>query len=212
MSEAGSSSAGRVSGDAPLRSTVAVPVAILGVAVAARFSIPVPASDVPQSLQTLAVLLVGAWLGPAAGALALGAYVVVGAAGLPVFADGAAGPAVLTGPTAGYLAGFIAGAAVAGWGARRLTAVTDARSVQGGAVRAALFLLVGLTVHALILGFGWIRLAGMIGAEAAWSGGVSPFLAGAVAKSAIATVVWEASRSLGVGRSGPWGGAQEGGS
>ena len=81
--------------------------AVVAVALAAQVSVAIPGSPVPQSLQTLAVVLVGAWLGPVRGGAALILYVAIGAVGAPVFADGAAGAAHLSGPTSGYLAGFV---------------------------------------------------------------------------------------------------------
>jgi biotin transport system substrate-specific component len=77
-------------------------------------------SGVPITLQTLAVLLAGAALGPWRGAGAVVLYLVVGSAGAPIFAGRSAGPAVWTGPTAGFLAGFVAAAFVAGWLVRRM--------------------------------------------------------------------------------------------
>lgn len=64
------------------------------------------AGPVPITLQTFGVLLSGAVLGARRGFLAVLLYVVVGAAGLPIFSGGAAGLGVLAGPTAGYLVGF----------------------------------------------------------------------------------------------------------
>jgi len=61
---------------------------------------------VPITLQTFAVLLSGAVLGARRGFLAVMLYLVVGAAGLPVFTGGAAGLAPFAGPSAGYLIAF----------------------------------------------------------------------------------------------------------
>ena len=61
------------------------------VAVSAQVSATIPGSAVPQSAQTLAVLVVDAFLGARDGALSLTAYLVVGGMGVPVFADGASG-------------------------------------------------------------------------------------------------------------------------
>lgn len=58
----------------------------------------------------LAPLVLGAWQGMLANAL----YVLAGLFGLPVFAGGASGPAVLLGPTGGYLVGYILGSFVVG--------------------------------------------------------------------------------------------------
>jgi biotin transport system substrate-specific component len=76
-------------------------------AVAAQIAIPV--KPVPFTLQTMVVLLSGAFLGARYGALSQVIYLAMGIIGLPVFAqvpDGAAGFARLLGPTGGYLLAF----------------------------------------------------------------------------------------------------------
>lgn len=169
--------------DAP-RALGAIVVAVLAVAVAARFDVPVPGSPVPQSLQTLAVVLAGAALGAGRGAFALLLYVVVGALGLPVFADGASGFSAVTGPTGGYLAGFVAGAAVVGWmapGAERAAASAFARVAVAA-----------LGAHLVILACGWARLSLLLGGGEAFAAGVAPFLVGGVAKSLVAGGLWVA--------------------
>lgn len=76
---------------------------------------PIPiAGPVPITLQTLGVALAGLVLGPVRGLLAVLLYLVVGFAGLPVFAGGAAGLAVLGKASAGYLLSFPIAALVAG--------------------------------------------------------------------------------------------------
>ena len=163
------------------RSVGTVLAGVAAVALAARVSVPVPGSAVPQSLQTLAVVLVGARLGPARGAAALAAYLLVGALGLPVFADGAAGPAYATGPTAGYLSGFVAGAAFVGWWVRQSWGTTFASVLTGMA-----------TAHLVILAVGWLRLASTLGAPTAFATGVAPFLWGGLVKSGVGALVWVA--------------------
>lgn len=77
-------------------------------------AIPVGALGVPITLQTLAIsltaLVLGAWRGAAAAAL----YVLVGLAGVPVFAKFSGGIGVLAGPSAGYLLAFPLAALVTG--------------------------------------------------------------------------------------------------
>lgn len=68
---------------------------------------------VPITGQTLAVLMLAALLGARRGALAVIAYLAQGLAGLPVFAM-INGPMAFTGPTGGYLIGFIPAAYVTG--------------------------------------------------------------------------------------------------
>ena len=76
--------------------------------------IPLGFTPVPITLQTLAVLLSGAMLGPYYGALAMILYVTVGALGLPVFAGGGSGIGALLGPTGGYVFSYFIAAFVIG--------------------------------------------------------------------------------------------------
>ena len=95
-------------------------------ALAAQIVIPI--GPVPITGQTFAVLLTGALLGSRLGALAMIAYLVEGASGLPFFYGGHGGLGHLLGPTGGYLvafpaAAFITGAfAEHGWDRRFFTA------------------------------------------------------------------------------------------
>ena len=89
------------------------------IALSAQVAFPLPFSPVPVTGQTFGVLLVASLLGRARGTAAVLAYLAEGAAGLPVFAGAAAGPAKLIGPTGGYLTGFVLGAYVCGWLAER---------------------------------------------------------------------------------------------
>ena len=88
-------------------------------AIAAQFRLDLPFTPVPITGQTFAVLLVGAVLGSRLGGAALLAYWGEGAIGLPVFAGGTGGWGVITGPTGGYIVGFIIAAFVVGWLAER---------------------------------------------------------------------------------------------
>ena len=78
-------------------------------AVCAWIAIP---TQPPFTLQTLGVFLSVGLLGGRRGAAAVGLYLLVGAAGLPVFAGFTGGAGVLLGATGGYLAGFLASAVV----------------------------------------------------------------------------------------------------
>jgi biotin transport system substrate-specific component len=74
----------------------------------------IPMVPVPITMQTFAVLLVGSALGPARGAVSLGLYLVLGVAGLPVFAGNASG-SLFALPSGGYIVGFVVAAVVVGW-------------------------------------------------------------------------------------------------
>ncbi|HEY5516003.1 MAG TPA: biotin transporter BioY [Pengzhenrongella sp.] len=78
-------------------------------------SITVAGMAVPITLQTFGVLLAGVVLGARRGALAVLLYLAVGLAGLPVFAQGTGGLAVVTKPSFGYLIAFPLAAALAGY-------------------------------------------------------------------------------------------------
>lgn len=76
-------------------------------AISAQISIPI--KPVPFTLQTVIVLLAGAFLGAKNGAYSQLIYIFLGAIGLPIFAqtaDGTMGFARLIGPTGGYLLAF----------------------------------------------------------------------------------------------------------
>ncbi|MFC8191116.1 biotin transporter BioY [Cellulomonas sp. NPDC057328] len=80
---------------------------------------PIPTgSGVPITLQTFGVILAGLVLGPLRGFLAVTLYLVVGLAGVPVFAELTGGLGVLGKPSVGYLLSFPLAAAVAGLLAR----------------------------------------------------------------------------------------------
>lgn len=83
-------------------------------------AIPVGPLGVPITLQTLAVALTGLVLGPWRGFLATTLYLVVGFAGLPVFAQGASGLGVFAKMSIGYLLAFPLAALLVGLLAERV--------------------------------------------------------------------------------------------
>ena len=88
---------------------------VAGVALTALSAqLSIPALPVPFTFQTLAVLVIGSTYGAARGAITMGAYALVGALGLPVFADASSGLNVLFGYSGGFIIGFIFAAALAG--------------------------------------------------------------------------------------------------
>lgn len=89
------------------------------IAFSAQVAVPLPFTPVPITGQTFAVLLVGAALGAARGGASGALYLGLGVVGLPVYADGTHGLAVVTGATGGYLVAFPLAAALTGHLAER---------------------------------------------------------------------------------------------
>ena len=71
-------------------------------AVMSQVSLPMP-TGVPITVQVFAVALVGVILGWKRGVLAVLVYILIGAVGVPVFANFKGGLSILTGLTGGYI-------------------------------------------------------------------------------------------------------------
>lgn len=125
-----------------LNPAIGVGLALLGACLTglcAQVRIQTPISPVPFTGQVLSVLLCGAILGGSYGGLSQAIYVTLGALGMPWYAGGAAGIAVLTGLTGGYLCGFVLAASWVGWATRHSR---EARTYAG----LVLVMLVGLAI------------------------------------------------------------------
>lgn len=84
-------------------------------ALCAQVSIKLPFTPVPISLAPHVAIFLGAFLGRKLGTMAVIAYLIQGAIGLPVFSGGSFGFAHLLGPTGGYLLGYAAAAFATGY-------------------------------------------------------------------------------------------------
>ena len=167
------------------RTVVLVALGTALLALSAKINLPLP--YVPMTLQTLVVLMIGAAYGWRLGSATVIAYLAEGAIGLPVFAGPVGGLAPLLGPTAGYLAGFVAAAFITGWLSER----GWDRSVP------RLFVAMGLG-HIVILaaGFAWLAFGMKLGAEKAWLVGIVPFVAASVIKNALGAAFVPAIRHM----------------
>ena len=152
-------------------------------AVSAQFKIPL--YPVPVTGQTLVVLLIGMTYGPRLGGITMAAYLFEGAIGLPVFAGGNAGMAVLFGPTGAHLFGLLLAAVAMGYLAER------------GMGRSVISTVIAMVIGNMVIylcGASW--LAGFIGFGKAMVAGVLPFLYGDALKLAVAagliTLAWRA--------------------
>ncbi len=170
------------------REALLIVAGALWVALLAQVRIPLPFTPVPITGQTFAVLLVGAALGAGRGAAALMLYLTMGLGGLPVFAGGAAGFAHLTGPTGGYLIGFVLAAYVIGRMAERGLERTIRTSFLPFLVGTAIIYLAGVS---------WLAL--YIGLPAAVEKGLLPFLIGDALKLLLASIALPSAWKLAQG-------------
>jgi biotin transport system substrate-specific component len=146
--------------------------------------IQIPMFPVPMTLQTFAVLLVAATLGAGRASISLATYLAMGAAGLPVFASAKTLSGVL--PTAGYLIGFVAAAAVIG-------ALANRGWTKNPLKLALAFALGSVVIYAL--GVSGLMITLGLTLDQALAGGVYPFLIGdlvkAIAAAALVPLAWK---------------------
>lgn len=162
--------------------------------VAAAAQITVPMWPVPMTLQTLAVLAIGAAYGARLGAGTLLLYAIEGAVGLPFFAGGKSGVAdskldyFLPSGSMGYVVGFILAAFVVGKLVETGWATTTVKAVVATLVGAAVLYVPGL----IWLGIWAAKTQGMdagAATQAAIGWGLTPFLFGDAVKAIIAGLV-----------------------
>lgn len=81
-------------------------------AVCSWISIPAPAPLVPFTMQTFGVFITLLMLGGKRGGMSILTFILMGAVGLPVFAEFSGGIGVLFGTTGGYIIGFLLAAPI----------------------------------------------------------------------------------------------------
>ncbi|MBO6514059.1 MAG: biotin transporter BioY [Phycisphaerales bacterium] len=165
---------------------LSIPAATLFTAILAQIAIPTAPLGIPISLQSLAVLLTAMALGPKLGSISMTLYLITGAIGVGVFAEGESGWLSIIGQTGGYLIGFVACQPFAHWIIRRKD-----KSIRGWL---AIFV-AGLVVHAIIFAIGvpwlwFIRNNDSASDPMSWSTalyyGMVVFIPGMLLKSGIA--------------------------
>ena len=152
----------------------------------AQIAIPVPGSPVPVTGQTLGVLLLTTSYGATLGTTTFLMYLLVGALGTPVFANGGSGIDRIVGATGGYLVGMLLTSALLGY--------LGGRKWDQKFKTALPAMLIG---NALTFGLGLLWLHQYTGKDWAWtiSAGFTPFIIGEILKIAIAgtslPLIWQ---------------------
>jgi biotin transport system substrate-specific component len=162
-------------GDIGRSQTIAYSAAFVGLITLGSW-ISIPFIPVPFTLQTRFILLAGAVMHRKA-VIPVVLFLLLGVLGLPVFHNGAAGPALILGPTGGYLAGFVIAALVAGFS-------YECRSEW---MRAAG--MISATILILVFGAAWLMVSMGMALLPAVIAGILPFLAGDLLKAAAAFLI-----------------------
>ncbi len=149
------------------------------IAVSSYISIPLPFSEAPLTLQTLAVLLCGLLLSPRYAAAAPALWLLMGAIGLPVFSGGKAGIATVFGPTGGYIFGFVIAAAI----------IALLRGKQANLLRFSIAAAIGNFLVIYPLGVIGLMLVLKLPLAAAIATGITPFIVADIIKLIAAVMI-----------------------
>ena len=139
--------------------------------------IALPVQPIPVNMGMFAVLLSGGFLGKKYGVLSVAVYMLLGAAGVPVFSGFRGGFAVLAGPTGGYIAGYIIIAFVTG--------VVCERTKKSKVI--VVFMSLGLII-CYLLGTLWYCYVLKSDFSTAFIVCVPPFVAGDIIKITLASI------------------------
>lgn len=147
--------------------------AIIGVM--AQITIPLPL--IPITGQTLAIGLAATILGSRYGTAAVILYLIIGSAGVPVFAEFSGGISKLIGPTGGFLVGFIPATLIIGLYMEKFGFVYR---------NAVIANIIGMLIT-LAFGTAWLKISAQLSWTAALASGFTPFLIVGIIKAVLAS-------------------------
>lgn len=162
-----------------IRSVILAGMFAAVIGVLAQFSIPLPFSPVPLTLQTFAIGLTATILGSKTGTYAIIGYLLMGMIGLPVFAGGGAGISSLVGPTGGFLVGFIFNGLITG------LIIEKTKFNYFWAIVANI---IGAVVT-LAFGTAWLKVSGGMPWAHAFTAGFFPFVLPGIVKAVAASYI-----------------------
>jgi len=165
-----------------VRDIALVLIGVLIVSLCAQ--IYVPLKPVPFTGQTFGVLMVCPALGFRRGGISVALYLILGAIGLPIFAEAKSGVDVVLGTSGGYIVGFVVAAAVIG----RLAELGWDRQIGGSAGA----MLIG-TVLIYAVGLPWLGVVGRLSLQDTIAFGLTPFIVWDAAKLALAAGIFPAA-------------------
>ena len=166
-----------------LRSMIVTALFAAIICVLAQLIIPLPL--VPITGQTLAIGLAATILGARYGTISVLLYLVIGASGVPVFAEFSGGISKLIGPTGGFLVGFIPGTFIMGYYMEK-TSFTFKNAMIANTIGMFIILAFGTT---------WLKISADLSWTAAFAGGFTPFIIVGLIKAALASWIGVLVRS-----------------
>ncbi len=147
------------------------------IAILAQFAVPLPFSPVPVTGQTIGVILAALLLDKRTATISIFAYLLLGTAGAPVFSMARGGIYMITGPTGGYLWGFLPAVYLASMIAGLNQKFSIPKAVLGAIVAMSVIYLSGSLQLSLIMGYSPLQ---------SFMVGVLPFLAADLIKTGLA--------------------------
>jgi len=167
-----------------LKMTVYTSLFVAFIAIGAFIAIPI--GPVPIVLQNMFVLLAAIILGPVWGLACVGIYLLIGLAGLPVFAGGTSGIGKLFGPTGGYLLGY-------------LPCIFVTASISKKLGRKMYSDIIAMVIGSLIIyaaGVPWLKVVTSMSYTKAFAIGMYPFLIGDTLKIIAAAYIAKSLRPI----------------
>jgi len=168
--------------------------ALMAALVIAGSYMAIPIGPVPITLQSMFVLLSGLLLGKFWGSMALAVYLIAGIVGLPVFAHGKGGLAVLFGPTGGFLISFVVAAFITG-----MISEKSIKLFAGNRSKIIFFDIVALIFGSTVifaLGVPWFKFITGHAWEQSLGWTLYPFIPGAIIKLIAAVAIAQLVRPI----------------
>ena len=147
------------------------------IAILAQFAVPLPFSPVPVTGQTIGIILAALLLDKRTAVISVLAYLLLGAAGAPVFSMARGGLYMITGPTGGYLWGFLPAVYLASMISSSSLEYSIQKAALGAIAAMAVIYFCGSLQLSLIMGYSPLQ---------AFLVGVLPFLAADLIKTGLA--------------------------
>lgn len=168
--------AARVGMDRDLKSLVMGALMTALLAICSQLTIPL--QPIPINLALLAVYLAAFLLNGRGALISVGVYLLLGAFGLPVFANFKAGLPALVGPTGGYLMGYLFTAAI----------ITTLKPWATSVYKRCLVMALGL-LACYVPGTAWFMMLNRMSLQVSLGYCVYPFLPGDAVKILLAALL-----------------------